>query len=168
MTKTMDLSEDDWQQNFNVNLFSAVRLDKALISGMIERGSGAVVHVTSVSRRKLAGDLTAYAAAKAALATYSKSLASEIAPYGVRVNCITPGFTMTSAAEERIDQIAQENNIGLEQARKLLVDSIGGIPLGRPGTPEEVAELVAFLVSERSSGIIGSDFVIDGGALRTI
>jgi len=168
MTKTMDLSEEDWQQNFNVNLFSAVRLDKVLVDGMIKRGSGAVVHVTSVSRRKLAGDLAAYAAAKAALAVYSKSLASEVAPYGVRVNSITPGFTMTDAAEERIEQLANENNISLDQASQLLVDSIGGIPLGRPGTPEEVAELVAFLVSDRSSGIVGSDIVIDGGALRTI
>lgn len=168
MAKTMDLTEEDWQQNFNLNLFAAVRLDKALIAGMIERGSGVVLHVTSVSRRKLTGDLAAYAAAKSALATYSKSLASEIAPYGVRVNSITPGFTMTGAAEERMEQLAKEFDTDIEGAKQILMDSVGGIPLGRPCTPQEVAELVAFLVSEHASGIVGSDIVIDGGALRTI
>jgi NAD(P)-dependent dehydrogenase (short-subunit alcohol dehydrogenase family) len=162
------LSDDDWQQNLNVNLLSAVRLDRGLLPSMLEQGSGVIIHVSSIQRLMPLGSTLPYAAAKAALTNYSKGLANEVASHGVRVNSIAPGFIETTAAERLIDQLASNSGTDYNTARQGLMDSLGGIPLGRPGRPEEVAELVAFLVSGRASSIIGSEHVIDGGTIPTI
>jgi NAD(P)-dependent dehydrogenase (short-subunit alcohol dehydrogenase family) len=104
----------------------------------------------------------AYAAAKAALSIYSKGLANEAALYGIRVNSVAPGMIETTSASRLIARLASNAGTGHDTARQELMESLGGIPLGRPGHPEEVAELVAFLVSERASYITGSEHVIDG------
>ena len=116
----------------------------------------------------LSNGTLAYAAAKAALTTYSKGLATEVAPFGVRVNTVAPGFIRTEAADRLVVRIAGEANNSREAALQKLMDSLGGIPLGRPAEPEEVAELVTFLVSDRASTITASEHVIDGGTLRTL
>ena len=110
----------------------------------------------------------AYAAAKAALTTYSKGLATEIAPFGVRVNSVAPGFIRTAAAERLIERIADAGDGSRDIALQQLMLSLGGIPLGRPAEPAEIAELVTFLVSERASAITGAEHVIDGGTIRTV
>src|ERR1700712_4208234 len=102
------ITDDQWQTDLNTNLLSAVRLDRALIPAMVEAGSGAGVHVTSIQRRLPLFDATlAYAAAKAALATYSKGLANEVGPKGVRVNTVAPGFVQTTAADALVEGIAK-------------------------------------------------------------
>jgi len=163
------LGDEDWQHTIDANLFAAVRLDRGLLPGMLERGTGVIVHISSIQRRLPLFEATlAYAAAKAALTTYSKGLSKEVGPRGVRVNTVAPGFIETTAAQGLVARLAEKAGTDQDTARRGLMDSLGGIPIGRPGRPDEVAELVAFLVSNRAASIHGSECVIDGGTVPTV
>ena len=163
------LTDEAWQGELDLNLLAAVRLDRALLPEMLKQRSGVIVHVTSIQRVLPLHDATlAYAAAKAALATYSKGLANEVGPKGVRVMAVAPGFTETMAAHRLILRLAEERGVDENAARQELMDSLGGIPIGRPNRPEEVAELIAFLVSDRAATIHGAEYVIDGGTVPTV
>jgi NAD(P)-dependent dehydrogenase (short-subunit alcohol dehydrogenase family) len=163
------LSDDQWQDELNVNLLAAVRLDRGLLPAMIKAGSGVVVHVSSIQRRMPLYEATlGYAAAKAALTTYSKGLANEVGPKGVRINSVAPGFVQTDGADGLVDRISRSAGINRDAALQRVMDSLGGIPIGRPAQPTEAAELVAFLVSDRAKAINGAEYVIDGGTVPTI
>jgi NAD(P)-dependent dehydrogenase (short-subunit alcohol dehydrogenase family) len=163
------LSDEVWSRELNTNLLAAVRLDRALLPGMLAQGTGVIVHISSIQRRLPLYQATlAYAAAKAALTTYSKGLANEVGPKGVRVNTVSPGFIETDAAHRLVLRLAEQRGVDEATARQGLMDALGGIPIGRPGRPEEVAELVAFLVSNRAASIHGSEYVIDGGTIPTV
>jgi NAD(P)-dependent dehydrogenase (short-subunit alcohol dehydrogenase family) len=163
------LTDDDWQAALNQNLLAAVRLDRGLLPSMLKQGSGVIIHISSIQRRLPLFEATlAYAAAKAALSTYSKGLSNEVGPKGVRVVSVAPGFIETTAATALIDRLAASAGTDRDTARAQLMESLGGIPFGRPGKPEEVAELVAFLASDRATSINGSEYVIDGGTIPTI
>lgn len=162
------LTEEDWLEELNLNLLGSVRLDRGLLPLMIEQGKGAIIHVSSIQRTLPLYETTlAYAASKAALTNYSKGLSKEFSPKGIRINTIAPGFIQTEAADRMIDRIATVAG-SREAALQELMSSIGGIPLGRPGLPEEVAELAAFLASDRAASITGSEYVIDGGSVPTV
>jgi NAD(P)-dependent dehydrogenase (short-subunit alcohol dehydrogenase family) len=163
------LSDDDWQAALNQNLLAAVRLDRGLLPSMLRQGSGVIIHISSIQRRLPLFEATlAYAAAKAALSNYSKGLSNEVGPKGVRVVSVAPGFIQTTAATALIDRLAASSGTDAKTAREQLMKSLGGIPLGRPGWPAEVAELVAFLASDRAASITGSEYVIDGGTIPTV
>ena len=148
------LDDDEWRKEINLNLLPAVRLDRALLPAMIENGSGVIVHVTSIQRQMpLPKSTLAYAAAKAALSNYSKGLSKEVGPKGIRVVRVAPGWIETSAATALVSRLAAEAGSDEETARQAPMNSLGGIPLGRPARPAEVADLIAFRCVARSSTI---------------
>jgi NAD(P)-dependent dehydrogenase (short-subunit alcohol dehydrogenase family) len=162
------LDEAAWLDELNLNLMAAVRLDRALVPAMIARGAGVVVHVTSIQHDlPLPDSTTAYAAAKAALSTYSKSLSKEVTPKGVRVVRVSPGWVETEAAVALAERLAAEAETDYEGGKQIIMRALGGIPLGRPAKPQEVADLITFLTSDRAAAISGTEIRIDGGTVPT-
>ena len=163
------LTDSDWHAALAANLLAAVRLDRALLPAMLQQKSGVIVHISSIQRRMPLYEATlAYAAAKAALTTYSKGLSNEVGPKGVRVVSVAPGFTETTSATALIERLAATAGSSAGEAREGLMAALAGIPLGRPAWPDEVADLVLFLASGRAASITGSEYVIDGGTLPVI
>ncbi|HEX6105137.1 MAG TPA: SDR family oxidoreductase [Gemmatimonadales bacterium] len=146
--------EAAWASSLNVDLMAAVRASWKVTSWMAEAGGGAIVHISSIAGLEGTGFMAAYGAAKAALISHGKSLAIALAPKKIRVNTVTPGSIEFPGGVWA--QAKQENP---EFYNMIL----GTIPWGRMGTPEEVADAVAFLVSERASWITGVCLVVDGG-----
>ncbi len=122
------LDDKEWHKALDQNLFAAVRLDRALLPSMIEQGSGVIIHITSIQRQLPLPEATmAYAAAKAALSNYSKGLSKEVSPKGVRVVRVSPGWVETDGAVALVEEIARRNATDYEAARKIVMDSLGGI-----------------------------------------
>jgi len=163
------LDDARWLHELNQNLMPAVRLDRALLPAMLAQGSGVIVHVSSIQRLlPLPESTTAYAAAKAALSTYSKALSKEVTPKGVRVLRVSPGWVETEASVALAERLASQAGTDYEGGKQIIMQSLGGIPLGRPAKPQEVADLITFLVSPRAGSISGSEHLIDGGTVPTV
>jgi NAD(P)-dependent dehydrogenase (short-subunit alcohol dehydrogenase family) len=156
---TASIPDAEWQDALDMNFLSAVRVTNALLPALKESKAGAIVNLSSGGATSWPGPLGHYGAAKAALNVYSKTVARELAPLQIRVNTVTPGTVTTP---------------GGDAIRKTLTDAMGAppeaifatIPLGRPGQPSEIAEVVALLVSDRGQWITGHNYFVDGGMLE--
>jgi NAD(P)-dependent dehydrogenase (short-subunit alcohol dehydrogenase family) len=163
------LNDDHWESTIATNLFAPVRLDRAFLPQMLERGNGVIIHIASIQGRLPLYDATLpYAAAKAGLINYSKGLSKEVTPKGIRVLTVSPGWIKTENGKVFLERIAKSSNFSIEEAEQSVMNALGGIPYGRPAEPEEVAELVGFLASPRANYLSGTEFVIDGGSIATI
>jgi NAD(P)-dependent dehydrogenase (short-subunit alcohol dehydrogenase family) len=150
------LDDSEWSKALDLNLMSAVRLDRALLPSMIAQRSGVVIHVASIQRvLPLPDAAIAYAAAKAALSTYSKALSKEVTPQGIRVVRVSPGWVETESAVALAERLATQAGRDYEGGKQIIMNALGGIPVGRPAKPREVADLIAFLVSPRAASLHG-------------
>ncbi|MCR6658162.1 MAG: acetoacetyl-CoA reductase [Asticcacaulis sp.] len=143
------MSLEQWQEVIHTNMDSVFNMTRQVIEGMRERGYGRIINISSINGQKGQAGQTNYSAAKAGMIGFTKALAMESANKGITVNCVAPGYTST----EMVSAIAPA----------VLDKIVAGIPVGRLGTPEEVAEICAFLASDMASFITGATIAVNGG-----
>jgi len=161
----LELTDDDWHASMELNLMSAVRLSLACVPHMRQRGWGRIVNISSRVAREPDAYFAPYAAAKAALINFSKSLANAFSGDGVLTNCVVPGLIRGEAVQQAAERSALATNTTVDEVFEATLRK-RPIPAGRVGEPADVAGLVALLASERASWITGSCFTVDGGIVR--
>ena len=161
--KLDEVTDEQWEESFQLNLMSAVRATRAVLPGMRERGRGSIVNVSSTAGKRPSGGMPDYSVMKAAMLSYSRLVADLYARDGIRCNAVTPGPTATDAwlgagglAEQQGDRDAVLEKVG------------AGRPLGRLARPDEIAAVIVFLLSERASYVTGAAWSADGGTVPII
>jgi len=165
-----EMTDADWAQSFSLNVFSAVRLAQRLTPGMIERGWGRIVNISSVGGTQLSGRLLEYGSAKAALDHLSGNLSRRLAGHGVTVNTVIPGTILTPQAERWINSLARQHDWpdDFAERERIYTQDFLGQPVPRLGRVEEIAAAVAFLASPRSGYTSGARIRIDGAGTRAL
>jgi NAD(P)-dependent dehydrogenase (short-subunit alcohol dehydrogenase family) len=164
----LDVDDEQWQELFNLNLFSAVWMTRAALPNLLDR-RGAIVNIASINSHVPAVGPVGYSEAKAALTAFSKRLSEEFGPRGVRVNTVSPGVVGSSLWRDPRGfgaRVAAANGVGHQEFLAAIPEQFG-MASRRITEPEEVAALIAFLVSDVAANIIGADIVIDGGTIKT-
>ena len=165
----LDVSDEEFERSMQLNFYAALRATRAAVGEMVERGGGVIVNVASVnSFFHPDGLVIDYGAAKAALLNVAKALSQELGPRGIRVNSVSPGPVATDLwlGEHGVAAtIAAASGVDADAVRN---EAIASMPTGRFTTPEEVATLVAMLASPLTGNVTGSNYVIDGGLVKTM
>ena len=155
-----ELSETDWDETMDTNLKGAFLVSKTVIPSMISRKSGSIVFLGSVTGKRPLVHRSVYAASKLGMLGMVRTLAGELGPHGVRANLISPGYVAGSRLDWVIEQVAAIEKLTPEQMRAKWLELV---PLGKFVTPEDIAQGVLFLGSDRSAAITGIDLNITGG-----
>lgn len=162
------LSDEHWYNDWQLNFLSVVRVNKSLLPIMIKQKSGVIINISTGAAKQPIWEMTmSYSSAKAALNAYSKALASELGGKGIRVNVVSPGVVKTPLMMDFIENMAASSNVTVDEAFNAIMDKVG-VPVGRMADPEEIAGLVAFLVSSEAKYITGTNYSVDGGASPTV
>lgn len=160
-----DVSDEDWLNAVNLNLMSAIRLTRLVLPGMRARRWGRIVNITSVSVKQPMPTLILSNAVRSGVVAMAKTLAGQVAAEGITVNNVCPGYTLT----DRVRDLAAVNAKSQgASADEIIVQWEASIPARRLGKPEELAALIAFLVSERASYITGTTIQVDGGYVQSL
>jgi NAD(P)-dependent dehydrogenase (short-subunit alcohol dehydrogenase family) len=166
----LHITDADFEASLQLNFFAALRATRAALADMLERREGTIVNVASVNAFfEPDGAVVDYGAAKAALLNVAKALSQELGPKGIRINSVSPGPVATDlwlGDDGVAATIGRATGADPDAIRTQVIDQ--GIPTGRFSTPEEVATLVALLASPRTTNVTGSDFIIDGGLIKTM
>jgi 3-oxoacyl-[acyl-carrier protein] reductase len=158
-----DVGESDWMKGVQQTLMSVVRLTRAVIPGMRKQKWGRIVHMTSVSVKQPIDGLLLSNVLRPSIVGLTKSLSQELAKDNILVNAVCPGYYLTDRVKELLQKKAKKNKTSIDKA---MADVVNEIPLGRMGRPEELADLIVFLASERASYITGSIIQVDGGFVK--
>ena len=164
----LSVSDEDWWRSLQLTLMAAVRTTRAILPHMLERRSGTIVNTASVNATLPDPLVIDYGAAKAALANFSKALSKEVGPRGVRVNAVAPGPVSTALWLGDSGVAASVSGATGAAADDIARSAVRDTATGRFTTPEEVADLIVFLASDRAANITGADYLIDGGLIPTM
>jgi len=159
------LTAEQWQRAFELTLRSVVELTRLVLPGMKERGWGRILNVTSITVKQPVDNLMLSNSLRAAVTGYARTLADEVAPFGITVNNVLPGYTRTQRLIDLAQKTGQDRGVDPARIRQRWIDEI---PMGRLGEPREFAAAVAFLASERASFITGQSLAVDGGWIRAL
>ncbi len=165
----VDMTDEDWEEAWDIDFMSAVRVARALVPAMVERGWGRAVFVTSENATQPYPEEAVYDAAKAALLTFVKATAQVYAPKGVLINSVAPAFIATDMTDGMMKKRAAKLGVSMDDAiQSFLAEERPYLVLKRRGRPEEVASVIALLCSERASFVVGSNYRVDGGSVMAI
>lgn len=163
--KFESLSAENWTAAVDLTLLSVVNLTREILPGMKERRWGRVINITSIAAKQPVDGLMLSNSVRAAVTGFAKTLSNEVAPFGITVNNILPGYTRTERVEQLSEMTAKREGIPREQA---LSKWEGEIPMQRLGEPREFGAVAAFLASDRASYVTGVSLPVDGGWIRAL